>query len=210
MKRDHKIMIAGLGVTAALLIGGGLFVFMQGSGQDRFAQCQSGTIAGGFEMLGGDISLIDTENRETDYKDIFTKPSLLYFGYSFCPDVCPLDNLRNAEAAEILDEMDIDAQPVFISVDAKRDTPEIMREFTQAIDPRILGLTGSQEQVDAAAKAWRVYYKINDQDDDEDYLVDHMTYTYLVLPDHGTVALFSRDTDPQEMADRTACFVKNS
>lgn len=210
MKREHKIMIAGLGATAALLVGGGLFLALHDSGADQFAQCQSGTIAGGFEMLGGDISLINAENRELAYKDIFTKPSLLYFGYSFCPDVCPLDNLRNAEAAEILDEMGIDSQPVFISVDAARDTPEVMGAFTEAIDPRILGLTGTQEQVDTAAKAWRVYYKINNQDDNEDYLVDHMTYTYLVLPEHGTVALFNRDTDPDEMAERTACFVENS
>lgn len=207
MKREYKIMAAGLALTLAVLAGGGAFLMSQRSDAARFAQCESGSVGGGFEMLGGEFTLTGTNGERVTDKQVFATPSLVYFGYSFCPDVCPLDNLRNAEAAELLEERGLVAQPVFITVDARRDTPEQMAYFTEALDPRIVGLTGSQDEVDAAARAWRVAYEIMDQEDQENYLVNHMTYTYLVLPGHGTVALFSRNTSPEEMAERTGCFI---
>ena len=210
MKREHRIMIAGLAATLAVLIGGAAFIVEHNRGNDRFAQCQSGTVGGGFDMLGDAFTLTDTTGARVTDKEVFATPSLVYFGYTFCPDVCPLDNLRNAEAAELLAEDGLEAQPVFITVDARRDTPDQMAFFTDALDPRIVGLTGTQDEVDAVAKAWRVAYEIMDQDDDEHYLVNHMTYTYLVLPGHGTVALFSRNTGPEEMAERTGCYIRNS
>lgn len=209
MTRERKIMWAGMAATVAILAVGGGFIYSQQQG-DRFASCESGAVAGGFDLLGTPFTLTDTAgNRVTD-AEVFSKPSLLYFGYTFCPDVCPLDNLRNGEAAELLEARGIDAQPVFVTVDARRDTPEVMAEFAEAIDPRIVGLTGSQEEVAAVAKAWRVAFEVLDQEDNEFYLVNHMTYTYLVLPEHGTVAMFNRATGAEEIAERTACFVGKS
>lgn len=209
MKRERKIMLAGMAATLAILVAGGAFIYGQQQG-NRFAACESGAVAGGFEMLGGPFTLTDSTGARVTDEEVFATPSLLYFGYTFCPDVCPLDNLRNAEAAALLEERGIAVQPVFVSIDARRDTPEVMAEFTEALDPRIVGLTGTQEEVAAVAKAWRVAFELLDQEDQQDYLVNHMTYTYLVLPGHGTVALFNRATETEEMAERTACFVKNS
>lgn len=138
---------------------------------------------------------------------VFTKPSLVYFGYTFCPDVCPLDNARNAEAVDLLKERGIDVTPVFISIDPERDTPEVMRDFTDNLHPAMIGLTGSMEQVKAASQAYRTYFKKQDTGDDY-YLVDHSTFTYLVLPGVGFVDFFRRETTPAEMADRVACFAK--
>ena len=82
-----------------------------------------------------------------------------------------------------------------------------MRDYTDMIDPGLLGLTGSAEEVAAVAKAWRAYFKLNDETNKSDYLVDHTTQSYLILPGRGTVEFFSRDTSPQEMADTVSCFV---
>lgn len=209
MTRERKIMLAGSAGMLAILLAGGAFVYAQQQGRG-FAQCESGVVGGGFDAFGGSFVLTDTAGARVTDEQVFAKPSLLYFGYVFCPDVCPLDNMRNAEAAEMLEERGVDVQPVFVTVDARRDTPEVMAEFTEALDPRIVGLTGTQEEVAGVAKAWRVAFELQDQEDQQDYLVNHMTYTYLVLPGHGTVAIFSRDTPAEEMATRTGCFVRNA
>lgn len=171
---------------------------------DPFAECGSGNIGGN---IGGPFTLVDETGRTVTDKDVFTKPSLVYFGYTFCPDVCPLDNARNAEAVDLLADMGIEVTPVFISIDPARDTPEVMRDFTDNMHPAMIGLTGTAEQVDAASKAYRTYYRKQDTGD-EYYLMDHSTFTYLVLPKVGFVDFFRRETTPAEMADRVACFAK--
>ncbi|MDH5797457.1 MAG: SCO family protein, partial [Paracoccaceae bacterium] len=138
--------------------------------------------------------------------EVIDRPSLVYFGYTFCPDVCPMDNARNAESTALLQERGYDVKPVFISVDPDRDTPEALAEFTDYMHEDMLGLTGTPEQVKAAAQAYRAYYKKHD-DDPEYYLVDHTTFTYLMFPKLGFAEFFRRDMEPEEMADAVACFV---
>ena len=155
---------------------------------------------------GGDFTL-QSASGPVSLKDYRGKLVLVYFGYTFCPDVCPLDSARNAEALAILQERGIEVTPVFISVDPRRDTPEVLRGFVETMHERMIGLTGTPEEIDAVSKSWRNFYRLNDQDDPENYLVDHMTNTYLVMPGTGTVELFGRDLPPVELADRTACFI---
>ena len=143
-------------------------------------------------------------------RDVIDQPSLVYFGYTFCPDVCPLDNARNAEAIEILESRGDIVKPVFISIDPQRDTPEILRDFTDNLHPRMVGLTGTPEQVKAASQAYRTYFKKQEPEagDEQFYLVDHSTFTYLVFPDEGFIEFFKRDTTPQAMADGVQCFLE--
>ena len=179
-----------------------------GSGSDDvFAQCRGSVIAGGADTIGGPFELVSETGETVTDTDVLSEASLLYFGYTFCPDVCPLDTMRNAEAVDVLEGRGQSVQPVFISVDPARDTPEVVAAFTDNIHPRMLGLTGSLEQTDAASRAYRTYYRINDEEDDEYYLVDHSTFTYLVLPEHGFVEFFNRDIGPVDMADRVQCFL---
>lgn len=171
---------------------------------DPFAQCRGGQVAGG--SIGGPFTLVDETGATVTDKDVINGPTLIYFGYTFCPDVCPLDAARNAEAVDILEEMGIEVTPLFISIDPRRDTPEVVAEFTDYMHPRMIGLTGSDEQVKAASQAYRTYYKAQDATD-EYYLVDHSTFTYFVMPDVGFVDFFKRETTPDEMAQRVSCFV---
>lgn len=207
---DKKLFVIGSVAAAALLAAGAVLINMRstsGDTDDKFAQCRKGVVSGGAGSLGGSFELTDENGAQVTDIQVFDEPSIFYFGYSSCPDVCPLDNARNAEATDILEEHGYRVKPVFISVDPKRDTPEVLRGFTDVLHPRMLGLTGTTEQINAATKAWRTYYKLNDQDDPDYYLVDHSTQSYLVLPGEGTVEFFNRDTSAEEMADRITCFL---
>jgi protein SCO1/2 len=140
---------------------------------------------------------------------VIDRPALIYFGYTFCPDICPMDAARNAAAVDLLEERGYMVRPVFISIDPRRDTPEVLAEFTDYMHPRMLGLTGTEAQVRAASKAYRTYYRAQEPEEgaEDFYLVDHSTMSYLTLPDHGFVEFFRRDVTPGQMADRIACFV---
>jgi protein SCO1/2 len=202
---NRYIAIAAAVIAAAFLLVS-LWIGYGGrdqAGADKFAQCRTASVAGD---LGGPFELINAKGETVTDKDVITKPTLIYFGYTFCPDVCPLDVDRNASAIEILEERGKIVTPVFISIDPKRDTPEVVGEFAEVMHPRMIGLTGSEAQVKAASKAYRTYFKAQEAVDDE-YLVDHSTFSYLVMPNEGFVEYFRRDVTPDEMADRIGCFV---
>lgn len=201
------IAVVAAVIAAAAL--GAMWIMTMGSGDsDQFAQCRTSQIAGGASQIGGPFELVNAQGQTVTDKDVITEPSLLYFGYTFCPDVCPLDTSRNAEAIDILEERGKIVTPVFISIDPKRDTPEAVGDFAGNLHERMIGLTGSPEQVKAASKAYKTYYKAHDEDD-EYYLVDHSTFSYLVLPERGFVEFFKRDISPEQMADQIGCFVDN-
>ncbi|WP_116132839.1 SCO family protein [Tropicimonas sp. IMCC34043] len=201
--RFWAISAAVLAVAAA----GGMSAYVLMQPKDQFAQCRTGVIAGGPEGIGGPIELVSETGATVTDKEIFTRPSLLYFGYTYCPDVCPLDTVRNAEAVDILKERGFDVQPVFVSVDWGRDDARSMDDFTANIHPDMLGLTGSEEQIRAASKAYRTYFSIRDPDD-EYYLIDHSTFTYLVLPDTGYLAYFRRELSGEQLADQVQCYLE--
>ena len=200
-------LYAGLAVAAIVAaVGGTLAYTMMNRPADRFAQCRASTVAGGAGDIGGPFTLVNSDGATVTDTDIITGPTLVYFGYTFCPDVCPFDMARNALAVDVLEEMGIEVTPVFISVDPERDTPEAVGNFAANLHPRAIGLTGSAEQVKAASQAYKTYYRKQDSED-EFYLVDHSTFTYLVLPGIGFVEFYRRDTSPEEMAESVACFV---
>ncbi len=203
---DRRLLLIGTAIATAVLVAGGVFLSSRGDG-DVFAQCRGGQVAGGMDAFGTDFTLTRGDGTRVTAAEVFTKPSLLYFGYTFCPDVCPLDSARNAEAEAVLKEQGKDVQTVFITVDPRRDTPEVVQGFTQLFSDEMIGLTGSDAEISAVNKGWRNYYKANDQEDKEYYLVDHMTNTYLVMPGNQTVEFFPRNTSPQDMAARVGCFV---
>ncbi len=197
--------------AAVVVLGLGAF-YLLGLGpqdEDRFAQCRASNVAGGSGQIGGPFTLVSETGETVTDKEVIDQPALIYFGYTFCPDVCPLDNARNAEAVEILEGRGKIVKPVFITIDPKRDTPEVMAEFTDYHHPRMLGLTGSEEQVRAASQAYRTFYQAHEPvaGEEDFYLVDHSTMTYLSLPEHGFVEFFRRDVTAEEMAERVKCFI---
>lgn len=172
---------------------------------DRFDPCRGGAVGGG--SVGGPFTLTDENGNRVTERDVLTGPSLVYFGYTFCPDICPTDTARNAEAVDALEEMGYEVTPILISVDPRRDTPEVLKEWTDYIHPRMIGLTGTPDEIAAVAREYRTYYKAPENPADNFYTVDHMTQTYLMLPDYGFVDFFTRDAKPEEIAARTACYI---
>ena len=201
-------LYAGLaaGAVAALLGGTASYVWFQ-RGDDAFAQCRNGQVAGG--AIGGPFTLVNTEGRTVTDAEVLAKPALVYFGYTFCPDICPFDMARNVEAVDILAERGIEVTPVFISIDPERDTPEALADYAANIHPDLIALTGSAEQVRAASLAYKTYYR-KQPSEDEFYLVDHSTFTYLMLPGTGFVDFFRREITSDAMAESVACFISAS
>lgn len=206
MTRVYAIVAAGL--TAALLLGLGVMVWT-GAGRDPFAACRSRPFSDAGGTIGGPFTLIDGSGRTVTDKDVIRGPVLVYFGYTSCPDVCPVDNARNAEASDLLAERGYNVTPVFISVDPKRDTPQVMREYTQSFSPKMIGLTGTPDEVKAAARAYHVYFKLGDQSQ-PNYPVSHSSNTYLMLPGTGFVEFYRSDISAKAMADSVACFVAHA
>lgn len=176
------------------------------SSDDQFAGCRAGAIAGGSDQFGGPFELVNAQGETVTDQDVITEPTLIYFGYTFCPDVCPLDTVRNADAIDALRDMGQSATPVFITIDPARDTPEVVGDFAYNVHEKMIGLTGSEEQIKAVSQAYKTYYKAHPAED-EFYLVDHSTFSYFVLPEHGFVEFFRRDTSAEQLAETMACFI---
>jgi protein SCO1/2 len=197
--------IAAISIVAIGLVA--TYAVTRNGGADRFAECRSSKVAGA-ATIGGPFALVDENARLVTDRDVITGPSLVYFGYTFCPDICPADTARNAEAVDALEEMGYSVTPVMISVDPGRDTPEVLKEWTDYIHPRMLGLTGSPEQIRDVAKTYKTFFKVPEDTSDEYYLVDHMTQTYLMFPETGFAEFFSREDSAEDIARRTACFIE--
>ncbi|MBA3911224.1 MAG: SCO family protein [Rhodobacter sp.] len=201
-------LYAGLAAAAvAALLGVSAWYVLLGRFDDAFSQCRQGQIAGG--DIGGPFTLVNPAGQTVTDADVLTKPALVYFGYTFCPDVCPFDMSRNAEAVDILEERGFDVTPVFISIDPDRDTPEIMGDYAANLHPKLIALTGSPEQIKVASQTYKTFYK-RQPAEDEFYLVDHSTFTYLMLPGIGFVDFFRREATSDQMADAVACFLQAS
>ncbi|WP_306006466.1 SCO family protein [Aquicoccus porphyridii] len=204
-----KYYAFGAVVVVVLVILGMVFITMSRDEAEKYAQCRVGQVAGGSGAIGGPFTLVDETGKTVTSAEFIDEPSLIYFGYTFCPDVCPLDASRNAEAVEILEDRGKIVKPVFISVDPDRDTPEILQDFTDRLHPRMVGLTGSMEQVRTTSQAYRTYFKKHEPEsgDEEYYLLDHSTFSYLVFPEEGFIEFFRRDLTPGQLADQVGCFL---
>lgn len=198
-------LYAGVAASAvAAFLGASAWYVMANRGDDVFAECRQGQVAGG--DIGGPFTLVDTSGRTVGDTEVLAKPSLVYFGYTFCPDVCPLDMARNVEAVDKLEAQGIEVTPVFISIDPERDTPAALADYASNLHPKLVALTGSPEQVKVASKAYKTFYKKRETGD-EYYLMDHSTFTYLMLPGTGFVDFFRREITSDQMAESVACFV---
>ena len=155
----------------------------------------------GVALVGGPFSLVDQDGRRVTEKDFLGKYMLVFFGYTYCPDICPTE-LQVMSAA--LDQLGLEAdriQPIFVSIDPARDTPEVLKAYVANFGPRLIGLTGSPEEVAAIAKAYRAYYaKAGNGSTGTDYLMDHSSIIYLMGPDGRFVKHMPYTTDAAKLA----------
>ena len=199
MKKNTLVALIAVVVVAIIAFGGRL---MMTDGDH-----------GGTPLIGGPFTLVNGDGKTVTDSDFRGKWMLIYFGYTFCPDVCPtalstvtgaMDKLPPAQADKIT--------PMFITVDPARDTPEVVKGYAEAFHPRMVGLTGSAEQIDAVKKAYKVYGQrakaTGKGDDDATYTVDHSSILYLIGPDGRFAAHFPHGTTVDQLAASLAKQVK--
>jgi protein SCO1/2 len=161
-----------------------------------------GPTSTGTALIGGPFALTDHTGKRVSEKDFAGKYMLIFYGYTFCPDICP-STLQVVSAA--LDKMAADAEPitpVFVTIDPERDTVAVMKDYVANFHPRMVGLTGTPDEIAAMAKQWRVYYgKPKGEEGKSDYLMDHATFLYLMGPDGKFVKVFEYTTDVAALAE---------
>lgn len=168
----------------------------------------------GKALIGGPFTLTDQTGKRVTEKDFLGKYMLVYFGYTYCPDVCPTELQVISGALDKLGAKADDLTPVFITVDPKRDTPEQMASYVSHFHKKLVGLTGSEDDIRKAAKTYRIYYKrsAETQSDagkaDEDYLMDHSNVIYLMDKDGSYLAHFTYSTDPDALAEKLEKLLK--
>lgn len=159
-----------------------------------------GIVSSGEAAIGGAFTMIDESGQTVTEKSLLGKPSVMFFGFTHCPEVCPATLY---EMSVMLEQMGADADrinAIFVSVDPERDTPEAMKEYVRAFDPHIRGLTGSIDETRRMAKAYRVYFKKVPLQDG-DYTVDHTALVYLFDADGKFVGPLNLKQDPEKAAE---------
>jgi protein SCO1/2 len=182
-----------------------LFLFACGQSPSGRAPLEGAKMGGAFALTGEDGKTV----HESDFRG---KYRLVYFGYTFCPDVCPVDVQKLMLGLKSFEKKDAaragKIQPLFITVDPERDTPAALRSFTDAFHPRLIGLTGSPAAIGEAARAYGVYYQKSPGTTPGAYLVDHSRAATLYGPDGAPIAFIRESGSPQEIARELGRWVK--
>ena len=185
-------------VVAAFLVGGAVAFGIYALSSPPGPKPQ---IVSGKALIGGPFTLTDHNGKRVTEKDFEGKHKLVYFGYTYCPDICPAELQVMSAALDALGDEAKDVTPVFVTVDPERDTVEQMKSYVENFHPRLVGLTGSPEDIRKAAKAYRVYYAKAKSDSATDYLMDHSSIVYLMSPKGEYLTHFAYGTAPDKMAD---------
>ena len=204
---------------ALIALAAGVFVLLIGFGFWMYGQLGSGDVmSGAFQEsdqarvdIGGEFNLTDHTGRQVTEADFAGGYTLMYFGFTYCPDFCPAALQVVTAALDQLEEQDPEVAkavtPIFVSVDPERDTVSAMADYVGHFHPRMVGLTGTPEQVAEAAKNYRIYYQKVESEAATYYLVDHSTYLYLIGPDSYYVTHFSHDATSEEVAERVKAVI---
>jgi len=196
--------VQGLQRGLALLAGGALLLLIGIGGAAlwlRPAPESLGPTLPAGVAIGGPFSLIDETGAPVTEKTYRGRHMLIFFGFTYCPDVCPTELAKVAATLDLLGPEAERIVPLFVTVDPERDTPEALAQYTDLFHPAIIGLTGTEAEVAAAARAFRVYYnKVKTGPEPDAYTMDHSAFVYLMGPDGGFRQLFSPQATPEQMA----------
>jgi len=162
------------------------------------------TVTGGIGVsravpVGGPFRMTDHTGKAVSEELLQGRYTLIYFGYTFCPDVCPTELQDMSVALNLAGPAGEKVTPVFVTVDPKRDGQEEIADYVAAFHPRMIGLRGTEAETTVMTKAYRVFYQPVNQED-EYYLMDHSNFIYLMGPDGANIAIFNGEVDPQVMA----------
>ena len=201
LKPIKKILSRGIIISLAIFVSIGLIFFLQQSLKESNVKVDS-QLAG--PTIGGSFSLLNQDGKPVTTEDFHGKYMLVFFGYTFCPDVCPTALTNITDALGILGRQAEKITPVFITVDPVRDTVPQIKEYVKFFHPNLVALTGTEAEIRAVTKAYRVYFAKSKENNNEpeDYLMDHSAVTYLMGTDGKFLAHFSHGLTPKVLAQR--------
>jgi protein SCO1/2 len=159
------------------------------------------TITSGRIAIGGPYALTDQDGKPRASSDFAGKYQLIYFGYTFCPDVCPTTLALMGAALDRLGPTQDRIVPVFITIDPERDTPEVLKKYVAAFGPRFVGLTGTPDEIAKVEKEYRVYAKKGPVENGT-YAMDHSSVIYLMGPDGKLASFYDEATTPEDLAQK--------
>ncbi len=188
-----------LAVLAGLAIGAAAAITFFPEARQALSPA-SGPITSGKALVGGPFTLTDDSGKRVTDKDYRGRYMLVFFGYTSCPDICPAGLQLISAALENLGPKADQITPIFVSVDPDRDTPEKLAAYVKNFNPRLVGLTGTPEEIAAVATAYKVYYKkVPNADAPDDYGMDHTSIIYLMDPRGEFVTHFTPTTTVDEL-----------
>ncbi|HRD74782.1 MAG TPA: SCO family protein [Hyphomicrobiaceae bacterium] len=202
MRFSLRLAIVAL---AAFALGGAVaLLVLPGAREALFNPVR--TVVTGAATIGGPFTLTDHTGKRVTDQDFRGRYMLVFFGFIFCPDICPGSLQVMTEAMERIGPKQAGKiTPLFISVDHERDTPAELKEYVKSFHPRLVGLTGSATDIAAAAKAYRaIYRRVADQKSKAGYTIDHTTFFYLMGPDGKFITHFTHGVLPDVLAKRLA------
>ncbi len=164
----------------------------------------SGVVAKNF---GGAFTLSDHNGKTVTEKDFRYQYRLIYFGFTYCPAICPTELQRINTVLKNLGERGKKIQPIFISVDPERDTIKVMKNYVSLFHPRLIGLTGTVEQIESVKKSYKIYAKKVQDDTMSDYTVDHSTFIYFMGPQDTLLKIFKTDDSVEHITETIEKFM---
>ena len=191
------IIICGV-IIAAL----STYILLTNDLVDKPMAGQGGEI-GNEALIGGAFNLTDQNGNQFTHEDLEGRVSLIYFGFTFCPDICPTSLQKINKVITTLDKYNMPILPIFITVDPARDNQDLLKEYLAHFNKKLVGLTGSEQEIRKVADAYKVYFAIaqNDDKNNEHYMLDHSSFVYLMDRNGKYVKHFYMNSPAQEIID---------
>jgi len=201
-------MVQVLIILSVIISTVAIYFTMTSSGADKVKYGVNPHNSSTWKNVGGNFALVDTEGKHYLSAKLRGRANLIYFGFTFCPDICPTELQKMSLVMDLLEKNKIDLLPVFITIDPKRDTHELLKKYLGNFHKKFVGLTGSAEQIKKVADMFNVYYENASPDNinDAHYMINHTAYIYL-LDKHGR---FVRFFDTSSSAEEIAAFIREN
>lgn len=180
----------------------GAYVLMTGPQSPPTGSHQSTQSVAGVK-IGGPYTLTDHTGKSVTEKDFQDKYKLIYFGFTYCPAVCPTELQKMAKALEILGPLADKIHPLFITVDPERDSVDVMSQYVAHFHPDLIGLTGTPSQIQSVLKDYKIYAARVEDEDASDYTMDHSSFIYLMSPEDNLLHIFRTQDSAEDIAVTT-------
>lgn len=201
MKKKPEYLIITIIIASILIIVSGILILLNSNIINSSLLTKSNQIT---IDIGEDFQLIDQDNNKFDSKNIKGSFKIIYFGFTYCPDICPTSLQKISDIITVADQYNIPITPIFITIDPKRDNVKSLKSYLKYFHPKIIGLTGSEEDVKKVAEKFKVYYAkslgFNDSNS-HSYMIDHSSFIYLMDKNGKYLTHFQFNSSSKEILE---------